>query len=187
MEVLFHFIFELIKISILASIYATLVIITIKLIGHFKPSSWFTRVLKNGRRLWINSGLIVSIGLFIYMFTYFGDHGLGDSSKVPVGHFKVVKYGSYSYLQNNSGEQVGISNFTFDSHRLYAQVHDWYGKQNGKFIIWDLQTDEWTFFKTEENYIEETQNRGYPLPDKFEDFGNHYSRYWNGWRFWLLP
>jgi hypothetical protein len=34
MEVLFHFIFELIKISILGCIYATLTLLTFKIIGH---------------------------------------------------------------------------------------------------------------------------------------------------------
>jgi len=46
MEALFHGIFELIKISILGCIYATLTLMTFVAIGHFKPGSWFDRVAK---------------------------------------------------------------------------------------------------------------------------------------------
>jgi hypothetical protein len=90
MEVLFHGIFELIKISILGCIYATLTLVTFIIIGHYKPDSWFDKVSKKKLRLWFLSGLFISVGLFLFMFTYFGDHGLGDSARVPVGHFKVV-------------------------------------------------------------------------------------------------
>jgi hypothetical protein len=117
MDVLFHFIFELIKISILGCIYATLTLLTFKIIGHYKPDSWFDKVSKKKLRLWFLSGLVISVGLFFFMFTYFGDHGLGDSAKVPIGHFKVARQinGIDTYLQNSKGDQLGIKNFTFDN------------------------------------------------------------------------
>jgi len=187
MEVLFHFIFALVKISILGCVYATLTLLTIKVIGHFNPNSWFDRVSKNKRRLWVNCGRIISVGLFIFMFTYYGDHGLGDSSKVPVGHFKVVKYGGDSYLQNDKGDQLGIRKFTFDKDRLYAETQKISYEPYGEIVVWDLRTDEWTFYKTKYEYLNVTKDKNYPTPDNFEDFFEFYKRHWNGWRFWFLP
>lgn len=189
MEVLFHFIFELIKISILGSIYATLILVIFKIVGNYNPDSWFDRVLNKKLRLWFLSGFIISVGLFLFMFTYFGDHGLGDSAKVPVGHFQVVNQinGNASYIVNNKGNQLGIKNFTFDGKNLYAETDKEFNGEDGDYVIWDLKSDKWTFYKTQEDYIKFAKQNNYPLPNKFEDFLKFYNRHWNGWRFWLLP
>ncbi len=189
MEVLFHFIFELIKISILGCIYATLTLVTFKIIGRYKPDSWFDRVSKKKLRLWFLSGLIISVGLFIFMFTYFGDHGLGDSARVPVGHFRVVHQinASDAYLQNSDGNQLGITRFTFDAENLYAETQRDFNGEAGDYVIWDLKSDKWTFFKTKDDYIKVAKQNNYPLPDKFEEFWELYRRHWSGWRFWVLP
>jgi len=189
MEVLIHFIFELIKISILGSIYATLTLVTFKIIGHYKPDSWFARNSKKKLRLWLLSGQFISIGLFVYMFTYFGDHGLGDSARVPIGHFKVVKQinGSDTYLENSNGDQIGIGNFTFDNENLYAETNREFNGGNRNYVIWNLRTDSWTYYKTENDYLNVARQNNYPTPDNFEEFNEFYSRYWQGWRFLLLP
>jgi len=83
---LFQFIFVLIKISILGCIYATLALVTFKIIGQYKPDSWFYKVSRKKLRLWFLSGLIISVGLFGFMFTYWGDRGLGDWARIPLGH-----------------------------------------------------------------------------------------------------
>jgi hypothetical protein len=186
MEVLFHFIFELIKISILGCIYATLTLLTFKIIGHYKPDSWFDRVSKKKLRLWFLSGLVISVGLFFFMFTYFGDHGLGDSAKVPVGHFKVVNQinGTDAYLENSKGDQLGIKKFTFDNENLYAETQ---GEFNGDYVIWNLRTDSWTYYKTKDDYLSVAKQKNYPTPESFKDFFEHYKQHWNGWRFFLLP
>ncbi len=177
MEVLFHFIFELVKISILSCIYATLTLVTFKIIGHYKPDSWFDRVLKKKLQLWFLTGFFISVGLFFFMFTYFGDHGLGDSARVPVGHFKVVQQinGSDTYLQNSKGDQLGITNFTFDSENLYAETQRDFNGEAVDYVIWDLKSDEWSYCKTKDDYIKFAKQNGYPLPDKFEDFWKFYS------------
>jgi hypothetical protein len=187
MEVLFHLIFELIKISILGCIYATLTLLTFKIIGHYKPDSWFDKVSKKKLRLWFLSGLVISVGLFFFMFTYFGDHGLGDSAKVPIGHFKVVRHGIDTYLQNSKGDQLGIKNFTFDKDNLYAETQGEFNGKNGDYVIWNLRTDSWTYYKTKDDYLSVAKHKNYPTPENFEDFFKHYKRHWHGCRFFLLP
>ncbi|MBK9247662.1 MAG: hypothetical protein IPM69_06000 [Ignavibacteria bacterium] len=123
------------------------------------------------------------------MFTYFGDHGLGDSARVPVGHFKVVRQinGSDTYLQNSKGEQLGIKNFTFDNDNLFAETQKEFNGEKGDYIVWDLRTDSWTYYKTETDYLVAAKQNNYPVPDNFKEFGEFYKRHWQGWRFWTLP
>ena len=102
MEVLIHLVIELAKISILGCIYATLILIIIKIIANNKPNSWFGRLSRKKLRLWCLSGLFISGGLFFFMFTNFGDHGLGDSARIPVGHWRAIQEvnGTQAYLQD---------------------------------------------------------------------------------------
>jgi len=189
MEVLFHFVFELIKIAILSSIYGLLIVVIFKLIALLKPDGWFDRVSKKKLQLWFFSGLIISVGLFIFMFTYFGDHGLGDSSRVPIGHFKVIRQinGVYTYLQNDKGDQLGINNFLVDKDNLYAEIEPEFSAKMGNYVIWNLRTDQWTFLRTRDDYVIAAKQYKYPSPDSFEDFWTFYNSYWNSWRFWTLP
>lgn len=79
MEVLFHFIFQLIKIGILASIYASILIGIILIVGKFKKTEYLERVKLEKGKSWFSFGFLISIGLFIFSFTYWGgNHGLGD-------------------------------------------------------------------------------------------------------------
>jgi len=190
MEVLFHFIFELIIISILGTIYATISFITILIIGKFKSESWFARVSKKKFKLWFLSGLFISTCLFLYMFSYWGDHGLGDTSKVPIGHFRVVnEINSHDvYIENEKNKQLEIKNFAYDNDNLYAQTtQSGFNGKKGDYVVWNLRTDEWTFYNTKEDYLIDAEKHHYPKPTEFKEFFEHYKRHWNGWRLWLLP
>ena len=123
------------------------------------------------------------------MLTYFGDHGFGDSARVPVGHFKVVRQinGSDTYLQNANGDQLGIKSFTFDNDNLYAETQREFNSEAGDYVVWNLRTDSWTYYKTKDDYLKAVKQKNYPLPDNFEEFWEFYKRHWHGWRFWTLP
>ena len=79
--VIFHFVFEIIKISILGSVYACLILLLFRVIAVFSPDGWFARTSEKQLNFWFKSGFLISISLFSFMFTYWGDHGLGDSSE----------------------------------------------------------------------------------------------------------
>lgn len=188
MEVLFHFIIELVKISILSCIYGTLIFVTFNFIGYYKPDSWFASVARKKLRLWFLCGLLISVGLLIFMFTYFGNHGLGDNAILPVGHFKVVKQtnGSDTYLENSYGEEQGIKRFMFDNDNLYAETKKT-NSQSGDYLVWNLHTDSWVYYNTKDEYLKEVRQRGFPHPEVFQEFWEFYKRHWHGWRFWTLP
>src|SRR5690554_2919160 len=101
MEALFHFVFELIKIAILVSVYATLILLTFKLIAKYRRGSWFDRVSRNKLKFWLINGIIIFIGLFVFMLTQYGDQGLGDSARMPSGYVREIRgmNGTQSYMQ----------------------------------------------------------------------------------------
>ncbi len=186
MESLFHLIFELVKISLLACFYATASLVVFKIIAYYKPGTWFETLTKKKLRFWFVSGFLISIGLFLFMCSHSGDHGLGDSAKIPLGHSKEVLEidGTNTFLQDAGGEQLAIGKFAFDSNNLYAETPD---NDDGNFVVWNLQTDSRTFYKTKSDYLKVAKQNNYPLPNSFEPFSLLYNDYWHGWRFWLLP
>lgn len=189
MEVLFHLFFELIKISILGTIYATLTLIIILVIGNYKSESWFARVSNRKLKSWFLFGFIISIGLFVFMFSYWGDHGLGDSARVPIGHFQAVNQinGVDTYIEVEKYDELEINDFTFDENNLFAEIRQEFSYEKGAYIKWDLITNEWTFYHSKKDFLMEAEEHNYPKPTKFKPFFEHYKRHWHGWRFWLLP
>ena len=192
MEVLFHFLFELIKVAILASIYSALILLLFKILGKFKSGSWFDRVYKMRIRLWFITGLIISILLFVFMFSYWGNHGLGDSARIPVGHGKAVDQinGSMTYITATGYEMetLDINEFATTNNFLFAKISsDRPAATNKEIAIWNLKTNEVQFLDHFSD-IEAFKSRN-NIKDQllFQDFQNQYSKYWNGWRFWLIP
>ena len=102
MEVLFHFIFQLIKIGILASVYSFILIGILLIVGKFKPNEFLKRVKSEKKKYWFSFGFLISIGLFIFSFTYWGNHGLGDGPMIPIGHWETIEntnWTEYGYLK----------------------------------------------------------------------------------------
>ncbi|MFS2188967.1 hypothetical protein ACCC92_19980 [Mucilaginibacter sp. Mucisp84] len=81
MTTLFHLLFVVIKSSILGLLYTPVVwflwVLFLKAQKKYTGFKWFSvfAVYK-----------IVSISLIVFSFTYYGNHGLGDESRIPLGH-----------------------------------------------------------------------------------------------------
>ena len=193
MEVLFHFIFELIKISILGCIYATLTLLIFKMIGRRKPDSWFARVSTKKLRLWFLSGLIISVGLFFYMFTYYGDHGLGDGPKIPIGQGIVVdntnwtEYGYIEGIKTSDKIDIEMTKFIVVDNKLIGNLDSWFYDFQNSYFIYDLKTKEISEFKTKAEFDTFTKENKLPTSEGLLTFEENYRKHWGGWRFWLLP
>ena len=189
--VLFNFIFEFIKISILGCLYATLTLVTFKIIGRYKVDSWFDKVSRKKLRLWFLGGLIISLGLFGYMFTYWGDHGLGDWARIPVGHWRQVIEvdGTRAAIQETNyenGNMIEIEKFEYSSDFLCGKTQEDISKYPGAYFIYDLKTNDVKFFNDKKEYELFANQKGLPMTNDFKTFSDHYSDYWGGWRFWFL-
>jgi len=176
-----HFIFELIKIGILSTVYTSVII------GLINIARWLSDKKFKRKEVFFKTYKWVYATMFVFMFTYWGNHGLGDDSYIPIGHFKTVDQSDLtSYITVNK-EQHRIKSFAIEDNKLFA-MHD-VSDEDDKikdFIIWDLKSDKVTSLDSEK-YIVATKQRNYPSIVNFKDFNSSYQTYWNGWRFWLLP
>jgi len=193
MEVMFHFIFELIKIAILGAIYATLTLVTFKIIGHFKPKSWFSIVSEKKLRIWILSGLFISVGLFIFMFAYYGDHGLGDGAKIPIGHGIVVgntnwtEYGYIKGIKTSDNIDIEMTKFRVIGDKLIGNLDSWFYDFKNSYFIYDLETHKIKEFLTKAEFDNFAIKNNLSTSEELMTFEENYRKHWSGWRFWLLP
>lgn len=192
MEVLFHLVFELIKISILGCLYATIIIYLLKLIAKFKPSYWIERILKRKKRAWFVIGFLVSISLFTFLFSYWGNHELGDSGRIPIGYEKEIlntnwtKYAKFEGVKSQDGNDIYTTKFIIEGNKLCGNYDsDFYDYKNSYFI-YDLELNLLTEFKTELEYNNYAVKNEIPKTNELLSFETNYGNYWNGWRFWLL-
>lgn len=193
MEVLFHLIFQLIKIGILASIYSFVVIGILLIIGKFKPSEFIKRVKAEKKKYWFSFGFLISIGLFIFSFTYWGNHGLGDGPMIPIGHWETIEntnWTEYGYLKEqktSDGNDIETTQFKVVDDKLCGNLKSWfYDFQNSYFVL-DLKTDEMIEFKTETEFNEYAENNKLPKSNELLSFEQNYRNHWSGIRFFLLP
>ncbi len=187
---LFHLLFELIKIAILSCIYASLVLLVFKIIAYYKPDSWFEKVSKKKLKLWFLSGLILSVFLFIFMFSYYGDHGLGDSARVPIGHWKAIQQvdGVQAYIQDEGPiSMLEIGKFQTTVDFVYGFTSPSNENYDGTYFVYDLANNSVKTFQQEQEYFHFLALKNLDKNPNYQDFNYYYKAYWNGWRSWLLP
>ena len=191
MEVLFHFIFQLIKIGILASIYSALLIGIMMIIRSFKSTEYLERMKKEKKKYWFVFGLLISIGPFIYSFTYWGNHGLGDSARIPIGNFKEVgeTNGTDSYIEpeNYPYGAMMVHSFKKSDNFLTGKTEVSPVDRPKPFFSWNLSKDQIVFFDSETEYNLFAKDNGLPKSSEFKTFRESYREYWGGMKFWMLP
>ncbi|AUC77325.1 hypothetical protein [Olleya sp. Bg11-27] len=193
MEVLFHFIFQLIKIAILASIYASILIGIILIIGKFKQTEFLKRVKSEKKKYWFSFGVLISIGLFVFSFTYWGNHGLGDGPMIPIGHWETIEntnWTEYGYLKDKktkNGNDIETTKFKVTNHKLCGNLKSSFYNYENSFFVLDLKTDKITEFKTESEFNQYAEKNELPKVNELLSFAENYRNRWSGIRFLLLP
>ena len=177
MFVLAHLLFELIKIGILSFIYTTICLLICELVLKFKNGiSGFIR-----SKFWLIYKVIYGL-LFVFSFTYYGDHGLGDESFIPLGHWETMRLSdTFAYFNpNGKSDQIAVNTFQVKDNILCASVDSGY-------MVYNLKNKEMRNFKTDMLYNIYASKHNLPRNGQFYDFFSHYKDYWMGWRFWVLP
>ncbi|MBR9922815.1 MAG: hypothetical protein GYB31_18465 [Bacteroidetes bacterium] len=185
MEALFHLIFEFIKISILASAYAAIFLLVFILWGKISPNNWTQRVNAHRRGFCYTFGLGIFIILFCWMFTYWGDHGLGDSARIPIGYAKEINEinGNQAYinLKDSEDEMINIESFFVKEDVCVGET----GTKD--YFFWNLRINEIEIVSSKESYDAKALSLNLPSRAQFQTFEEAYRNHWSGWRFWLLP
>lgn len=194
MEVSIHFIFELFKIAILASFYSALLLLVIVFINCIKPNELCNNVLSKKYKIWFYGGCSISIVLFFYMFSYLGNHGLGDSAQIPIGNNEIISNINWEdncSLENrqiSNGNSIDVEKFIVSNNKLFAKFdNQTFYDYNNEYFIFDLITKEIKEYNTESVYNNFAKENNLPLSDEMMSFKHNYNNYWSGWRLFLLP
>lgn len=187
MFALFHLILTLIKISIQASIYATILFLILYLLNKNWEKKIINKWMERKLLTWWIIGLVFSVGLFCYSFTYWGNHGFGDSARIPIGYGQTIYNGdgvwTYFYADlSRRNDQYEISEYEIKNNKLCASQ-----EEEDKYFVFDLESSELQKFDNKVDYENFALKNELPLPDEFHDFFYHYQNYWGGWRFYFLP
>ena len=189
MESLGHFIFELIKITILGFIYSTILFFIYKNISEKKKPEWCKKLFKSKKILW----LYISVFLLFYMFTPYGNHGLGDSARIPISFTKEIsnvnwtEYGNLNGVKSSEKNDIYMTQFKIVDNKLCGNMNsDFYDYQNSHFI-YDIDSEKLQEFRTEKEYNEFATHKNLPKANELISFQENYSKYWSDWRFFLLP
>jgi hypothetical protein len=184
MEYLFGLVFTLFKIAIQASVYATVARWLARQADARLVDNVLVRASRQGRQFWRRSFAVAYGALFVFLCTYWGNRGLG-SARIPLGHGEAIEeidteaYFEASAPFRETNEQW-VNEFQIADDTLCGQAGD------KSYFIYNLATKAHQLFGDAQEYNAYAAPRGLPLSSKFESFGKHYSRYWGGWRFWLL-
>lgn len=191
MEVIIHFVFEVFKIAVLSSFYAVLLLLLFMFLERKFRSGSFAKFLKDKFRFWMISVFIISIILFVFVFSYWGNHGLGDSARIPVGYGKEVTEinGANAYI-NPIGYEFGdlpVKKFIKKDYFLVGETDTSPVDQPLPYFSWNLKNGEFKLFSDKTEFDKFLIQNQLPEQNEFRTFYENYSDYWNGWRFWLLP
>ncbi|MGY3089167.1 hypothetical protein ACVWYF_002207 [Hymenobacter sp. UYAg731] len=183
MEYLFGLIFTLLKVAIQASVYATLLLILIRMWAGFSPDSGLAKFASNGKQVWWRSGLAASLALCLIANTPWGNHGLGDYARIPLGHDLAMEQmnGTMTYFGPvTTIDQPEIISYQVANDVLCAKA------DKNLYFTYDLGLKRYRTFADSTEYNSTAKNLGLPTTSQFESFHRHYARHWGGWRFWLL-
>ena len=175
MSASFHFVFEIFKIAIQAAIYSSVILIL---------KFFLTAITGNSRLKLIKFNTVFNViaGLmFIFSFTYYGNHGLGDDANIPLGHGKtMLSSDGYPYIYLEPNRQVNVDSFLVRNDYLCFT-------SSGSYYDYQLASGKLNSYKYKQDYETYASAHNLPLVNEFKTFYPQYDTYWNGWRFWLLP
>ncbi|WP_121810762.1 hypothetical protein [Mucilaginibacter kameinonensis] len=177
MTALFHFLFVVLKSYLLALIYAPIVwflwVLILKARKKYTGFKW-SKVFK--------VYTVVALLLIVFSFTYYGDHGLGDSPRIPLGYGETMVGDNQfaSFTPKGKNEQIHVKAFALKGDNLSMAVDSGYK-------VYNLKTKGVVNFSEGQMYDAFAFSYGLPLSLQLRSFRPQYDEYWNGWRFWLLP
>lgn len=184
---LFGFVFTLAKIAIQSTAYAYLLRWLVISIVDKNISINKLRLTDNKLQLWHRSFVVIYIGLLLFSFTYWGDHGLGDSARLPIGHDEEIEEidGMAAYFEASQAIKLPtdapiIAKFRVANDILCAQ------DGAGSYFTYNLATKQQDLFADSQEYNAHARQHGLPNAGELQSFGEAYAQYWGGWRFWLL-
>jgi hypothetical protein len=176
MFTVFHFGFEIFKIAVLTAIYSLFIYSAWFVFKEIRGNHKFARF----RYRLIYLSIYVLMG--IYSFTYFGNHGLGDESYLPLGHYQTMYAADgYAFFTfKDTSRTISVDSFVVKNDSVCMESANTY-------YVYDLRSEILKKFENRNLYEQYALSHSLPLINRFKKFYELYNEYWNGWRFWALP
>ena len=183
MSFVIQFIILLFKIALLASFYATIGWFWIFFLSKLYPEWRITKLMKRKVLLWFSLGILWSVLLFCYSFSYWGYAGLGSRKRIPVGYGKEMIQ-TELMIDEESPE---CSKWQQHERYIFGVLRTFESEDPAIYIIWDLKSDAIKEFKSAKDYEKNAISLGVLKPYAFKGFQEHYANYWWGWKLIFLP
>ncbi|WP_153796730.1 hypothetical protein [Foetidibacter luteolus] len=187
------------NIFLLSSIYATIVLVTLLILSKTTTWHWVKSIVNKKLRFWLFTHLVISVGLFIYSFSYWQNTGIGGHSQIPIGYGEYIQNEDFEMTyfspSDNSAlptqTEFAIDNYKISGNILCAEISDDHAeKEKYDFIVYNLENKTFTTFSDSQEYSNYAKNHSLPMADEFYDFRQHFHEYLKNrpeWRRWLLP
>lgn len=185
---LIHFIFEIFKISILSAVYSTILYFGLKWV--LKKTNAINSVISNANKtaIWFTTWAMICVILFVYMFSYYGNHGLGDSFRIPIAHRNALhEIDSSSYIIDDRNRTYNIDEFFVTDDFVYGTLDTFRESKNTAYFVFDLKLQHNETFENKATFSSYLISKELNKNVKYQEFSYYYDQYWNGWRFFLLP
>jgi hypothetical protein len=191
--------FLILKTIVLSTIYSSIILLTLILFFRIKDSSILLYILNQKLKFWLGTHFIISLGLFIFSFTYSQDTGLGDNSKIPIGFGQSIHNEDFQWTYffpdlsktEQNKDELEILNFKIVSNKICAEVsHENTLSPNFDFVVFDLPTQTLKTFRDEVEYNTYANTNNLPLKREFINFETQLKEYLENrpfWRTWLIP
>jgi hypothetical protein len=130
---------------------------------------------------------------FLVYVPYYGDHGLGDGPKIPIGHGIVVdntnwtEYGYIRGIKTSDKIDIEMTKFIVVDNMLIGNLDSWFYDFENSYFVYDLKAKVIREFKTKAEFDSFVRENKLPTLEDFLTFEENYRKHWSGWRFWLLP
>ncbi|MBC5835898.1 hypothetical protein [Flavobacterium bernardetii] len=160
------------------------------LLNIFYPKNQFSKIAENKTLYWFKSSLVISIFIFIFSFTYWGDNGVFNTYRIPLGYEREI-------LESNDGlghELIGcpesLGDFTITENNVCGYkatyVGDSFKTKSDVFLVWNLETNKVKVFKTQQEYTDYAKNHHLPTEENFKTFDENYSNYWDNLTYYFI-
>ena len=149
--------------------------------------------LDNFKKSFLKVALIIYGILFFYMFTHWGNHGFGDSARIPLKNglsIKNINWNNVAYIENikpKNGKELETSNFLLEDDYLIGNLNNNFYDYPNRFFVLNIKSKELVEFENESAFNSYLKKNNLPNSDKMLSFSENYHKYWSKWRLWLLP
>jgi hypothetical protein len=189
MEASGHFIFVLIKILILGFIYSSIIYFLHTLISNWLKWNWIKNIKISRIFLW----LYISFFLLIYMFTPYGNHGLGDSARIPISFTKEIsnvnwtEFARINNVKSNEENEIEMTKFKIIDKIVCGNLNSSFYSYTNSFFIYNSNSEKLIEFNSQKEYDFFATQNNLPNSNELISFEENYRNYWSGWRFLFLP